>query len=64
MTHQRRKARQQRHDQRGTGDDQRNADGKPEDKQRNAAIGRRGDRDDVVETHDDVGVRHDLHRRP
>ena len=46
------------------GDDQGDADGKPEDKQGNAAIGGRGDRDDVVEAHDDVGDRHDLHRRP
>ena len=55
---------EQRHDQRSSRDDQGNADRKPEDQQRNAAIGGGGDRDDVVEAHHDVGDRHDLHRRP
>src|SRR5437868_3836938 len=53
--YQRRKPRQQRHDQRGTRDDQGNADGESEDKQRNTAVGGGSNRDDVVEAHDDVG---------
>ena len=62
--YQNRQSIEQRHDQRSSRDDQGNADREAEDQQRNAAIGRGGDRDHVVEAHHDVGDRHDLHRGP
>ena len=43
------------HDQRRTGDDHGNADGKAEDQQRKLPVRGRRDRDDIVQTHDDVG---------
>ena len=43
------------HDQRRAGDNHGNADGKTEDQQRKLSIRGRGDRDDIIQTHDDVG---------
>ena len=62
--HQDRQTGEQRHDQRGSGDDQGDADCQTEDQQRNAAIGGGGHRDHIVEAHYDVGDRHDLYRGP
>ena len=43
------------HDERRTGNNHRDADRQPKDQQRKLAIGGGGDRDDIVEAHDDVG---------
>jgi len=53
--HQDRKPVEHRHDQRSACDDDRNADGKAEDQQRQLPVGGGRDRDDVVQTNDNVG---------
>ncbi len=52
---QNRKPVEHHHDERRTGNDHRDADRQPENQQRKLAICGSGDRDDVVEAHDDVG---------
>ena len=59
-----RKAIEQRHDHRGAGYDQRNADGKTDHKQCHVAFGGSRNRDHVVEAHDYIGNGDDLNRPP